>query len=75
MNQLLAAVVAEAKRTGMMGVAIWDQGGPRGIVAGLLTKDARIAASPRSWDTHATPEAAVRDLASRMNLPESVKTA
>lgn len=68
MSELLTALVAEAKRRGLMGVCVWDHGGKRGIVAGCLNSDGGIAAQPRNWDTHPNPESALRDLAERMGV-------
>lgn len=68
MNELLTALIADAKARGLMGIVIWDQGGPRGIVAGCIDRDGNIAAQPRNWATHPNPESALRDLAERMDV-------
>lgn len=67
-HPLLAAVIQAAKERGHMGVAIWDQGGPCGHVACVLTRLGGLDGYLRSADPHPTPEAAVADLARHMGL-------
>lgn len=67
MNELLTAMIADAKRRGLMGIFIWDQGGPSGIVAGCLDREGQIA-DLRNWNSHESPEAALRNLAERMGV-------
>ena len=70
---LLAQCIADAKRRGLMGVIIVDQGGPRGKTAMCMDRDTNIV-GPRAWDTHETPEQAIEDLARQMGLTPSDAT-
>jgi 1,4-dihydroxy-2-naphthoyl-CoA synthase len=60
----LKDVIAAARSKGCMGVCVIDQGGGN-FVAICMGSDGRVR-DPRSAHTHATPEAAIDDLAERL---------
>ena len=66
-SETIQEMVREAKRRGLMGIAVIDQGGKRGLVAGCINRDASFC-DPRNWDTHPSVEAALCDLAERMGV-------
>lgn len=59
----LADLLTAAKAAGFFGVAIVNQGGTKTpYFAACLDSSGKIG-SPRNWNTHETPEAALADLA------------
>lgn len=60
----LSALVAEARKAGFKGVALWSNDG-RTYMAACTNKHGAIC-DPRNWDDQPTPEAALTDLFQRL---------